>query len=67
MGDGVDLLLALAVDRPRSRSSPRDWTHGSAPVKAAIAAGYGHYTRGVDPEYNWYQDRDSDGIDCEHR
>ncbi len=35
--------------------------------KAAVAAGYGPYTRGVDPEYDWYRDSDHDGIDCEHR
>jgi len=31
----------------------------------ALAAGYGHYQQGVDPEYDWYQDRDSDGVVCE--
>lgn len=33
--------------------------------REAIAAGYGDYVRGVDPEYYWYTDRDSDGIVCE--
>jgi hypothetical protein len=33
--------------------------------KAAKAAGYGPYVRGVDPEYGWYRDADSDGIVCE--
>ncbi|PPK91957.1 excalibur calcium-binding domain-containing protein [Kineococcus xinjiangensis] len=33
--------------------------------KAAKAAGYGPYTRGVDPEYDWYKDGDSDGTNCE--
>ena len=33
--------------------------------KEAIAAGYGNYTSGVDPEYAWYQDRDGDGLVCE--
>ena len=32
---------------------------------AAKAGGYGPYVRGVDPEYEWYQDRDNDGIVCE--
>jgi hypothetical protein len=32
---------------------------------AANAAGYGPYRSGVDPEYDWYQDRDGDGVDCE--
>jgi hypothetical protein len=29
------------------------------------AAGYGPYVRGVDPEYGWYRDADSDGTVCE--
>lgn len=28
-------------------------------------AGYGPYRRGVDPEYDWYRDRDDDGLVCE--
>ncbi|MEP9363417.1 DUF1524 domain-containing protein [Nocardioides sp. CN2-186] len=31
----------------------------------AIAAGYGPYYRGRDPEYAWYEDADHDGIVCE--
>jgi hypothetical protein len=31
----------------------------------ANAAGYGPYTRGVDPEYEWYTDHDGDGVVCE--
>ncbi|MEV4293376.1 thermonuclease family protein [Microbispora rosea] len=31
----------------------------------AIAAGYGPYYRGTDPEYVWYEDRDNDGVVCE--
>lgn len=33
--------------------------------KAAKAAGLGPYRVGVDPEYHWYKDADSDGIVCE--
>lgn len=33
--------------------------------KAAIAAGYGPYVNGVDPEYDWYRDGDGDGTVCE--
>jgi hypothetical protein len=33
--------------------------------REAIAAGYGPYRRGIDPEYAWYRDGDSDGIVCE--
>lgn len=31
----------------------------------AIGAGYGPYYAGKDPEYEWYNDRDGDGIVCE--
>lgn len=31
----------------------------------AIAAGYGPYRRGRDPEYHWYTDADGDGWVCE--
>ncbi|HEX5331481.1 MAG TPA: excalibur calcium-binding domain-containing protein [Cellulomonas sp.] len=37
-----------------------------ATCKAAIAAGYGNYVRDKDPEYEWYNDRDGDGVVCEH-
>jgi hypothetical protein len=33
--------------------------------KEAIANGYGPYYDGVDPEYDWYIDRDGDGVVCE--
>ena len=33
--------------------------------KEAKANGYGPYVRGRDVEYNWYTDRDGDGIVCE--
>ncbi|WP_221327196.1 excalibur calcium-binding domain-containing protein [Actinoplanes sp. L3-i22] len=36
-----------------------------ATCAAAKKAGYGPYTEGVDPEYDWYQDRDNDGVVCE--
>ena len=28
-------------------------------------AGYGNYVSGQDPEYDWYDDRDGDGVVCE--
>ncbi|GAA4288822.1 DUF1524 domain-containing protein [Georgenia daeguensis] len=31
----------------------------------ALDAGYGPYVSGVDPEYGWYRDGDSDGTVCE--
>jgi hypothetical protein len=33
--------------------------------RAAVAAGFGPYVSGKDPEYDWYQDRDADGVVCE--
>jgi hypothetical protein len=32
---------------------------------AAKAAGAGPYYQGRDPEYDWYRDRDHDGVVCE--
>jgi Protein of unknown function (DUF1524)/Excalibur calcium-binding domain len=31
----------------------------------AVAQGFGPYRSGVDPEYDWYRDADSDGVVCE--
>jgi len=31
----------------------------------ALAHGFGDYVSGVDPEYDWYRDADSDGVVCE--
>jgi S1-C subfamily serine protease len=33
--------------------------------KEAKANGYGPYYMGIDPEYDWYRDADSDGVVCE--
>jgi hypothetical protein len=33
--------------------------------REANAAGYGPYVEGQDPEYDWYRDRDHDGVVCE--
>jgi hypothetical protein len=33
--------------------------------KEAKRNGYGPYTRGEDPEYDWYRDGDGDGVVCE--
>jgi len=46
--------------QPAIASDPRFDT-----CRAANAAGYGTYRRGVDVEYDWYQDRDHDGVVCE--
>lgn len=52
-GDAVTGSDATGTD-PRFRT-----------CKEAKAAGFGHYVRGVDPEYHWYRDADNDGIACE--
>jgi len=31
----------------------------------AISSGYGDYVNGINPEYEWYDDRDRDGVVCE--
>lgn len=51
---------ADAAAAAAARTDPRFDTCGDA-----NAAGYGNYVAGVDPEYDWYQDRDSDGRVCE--
>jgi hypothetical protein len=45
---------------PSGGTDPRFGT-----CREANAAGYGPYRRGADPEYDWYQDRDHDGLACE--
>ncbi|MEV6301635.1 excalibur calcium-binding domain-containing protein [Actinoplanes sp. NPDC051861] len=45
---------------PEPDTDPRFRTCG-----AANDAGYGPYVQGKDPEYDWYQDRDGDGVVCE--
>lgn len=45
---------------PAGGTDPRFGT-----CREAIASGYGPYTRGVHPEYDWYRDADRDGVVCE--
>lgn len=56
----VDPTPAAVEPAPAETDDPRFDT-----CKDANAASYGPYRQGVDPEYDWYQDRDSDGINCE--
>lgn len=46
--------------QPDTVTDPRFRTCGEA-----IAAGYGPYIKGKDPEYEWYRDQDKDGSVCE--
>jgi hypothetical protein len=52
--------VALAAPSRQGATDPRFDT-----CRAAKAAGYGPYASGQDPEYEWYQDRDHDGLVCE--
>jgi uncharacterized membrane protein YccC len=46
-------------------SSPRKLDRRFGTCGEANDAGYGPYLRGIDPEYDWYDDRDNDGLVCE--
>ncbi|MGW5079560.1 excalibur calcium-binding domain-containing protein [Micromonospora echinospora] len=49
-----------AKPKPEPEDDPRYRTCAEAKDH-----GYGPYREGLDPEYDWYQDRDGDGIVCE--
>jgi Protein of unknown function (DUF1524)/Excalibur calcium-binding domain len=60
--------------QPKATSTPETPSKSSSATKTdpqfrtcglANAAGYGPYYEGTDPEYDWYQDRDHDGVVCE--
>lgn len=51
---------AAAAAAANAKLDPRfDWCY------EANAAGYGNYVQGRDPEYDWYDDADNDGVVCE--
>lgn len=52
--------MGLADTSGSGATDPRFGT-----CKEALANGYGHYRAGVDVEYDWYRDADSDGVVCE--
>lgn len=54
---------APAQPAPADPAPATDPHFGSC--KEANANGYGNYVRGQDPEYDWYKDRDKDGVVCE--
>lgn len=61
---------SVTAGPPPQPSTPRQGSTGAldprfGTCREAIANGYGNYVRGVDPEYEWYRDGDSDGIACE--
>jgi hypothetical protein len=72
--------VAAAVKRAKQQAqsqAPRSFTNGggsNAPASTdphfsycyeANDAGFGPYRRGTDPEYDWYDDADGDGVVCE--
>ncbi|WP_156250890.1 GmrSD restriction endonuclease domain-containing protein [Pseudactinotalea terrae] len=71
----ADLGGPEATQAPTQEPTPQASTHAPATdgdtdprfgsCKDAKAAGYGPYVSGVDLEYGWYRDGDSDGIVCE--
>ncbi|MEU4623862.1 excalibur calcium-binding domain-containing protein [Actinoplanes sp. NPDC023801] len=65
-GDGIACEANGDDDAPVETEEPTTGTDPRFDTCAkANAAGYGPYVRGTDPEYEWYQDRDSDGVVCE--
>ncbi|WP_040422003.1 thermonuclease family protein [Actinopolymorpha alba] len=56
---------AEPAPKPKPKPAPKATDPRFGTCKEAIAAGYGPYQRGVDPEYDWYRDRDGDGVVCE--
>ncbi|MGZ6804621.1 MAG: GmrSD restriction endonuclease domain-containing protein [Nocardioidaceae bacterium] len=66
-GGSVEAASTLA---PQPDPAPAATTSGVldprfGTCREATAQGYGPYVRGRDPEYDWYQDRDHDGVVCE--
>ena len=53
-------VTRAATKAPQPTTDPQFGT-----CTEAKAHGYGPYYQGTDPEYDWYQDRDHDGIVCE--
>jgi Excalibur calcium-binding domain len=62
-------LTAAEPDEPPAPAQLADTSNDTDPhfsyCYEANDAGYGPYREGVDPEYDWYDDRDDDGIVCE--
>ncbi|MDF2093357.1 DUF1524 domain-containing protein [Knoellia sp. 3-2P3] len=72
-GGPEEAATAPSAPRPSPSSTaavaPAARPAGSDPrfetCSAATSAGYGPYVSGRDPEYDWYRDRDGDGVVCE--
>lgn len=57
------IVLAPPNDGSITQQPGLDQNYGTCQV--ARSMGKGPYIRGMDPEYEWYRDRDNDGIVCE--
>lgn len=65
-GEPVGLMSNARPSPKPARTPPPTSTDPRFPYCSdANDAGYGNYVNGRDPEYEWYDDRDSDGIVCE--
>jgi hypothetical protein len=64
LGGGKVVPLA-PKPRPTATRSPSGLDPHFGTCREANDAGYGPYVEGDDPEYDWYRDRDRDGIVCE--
>lgn len=53
------------TEAPAPEPEPEPATDPRYPYCKDLPAGYGPYYKGVDPEYEWYTDRDGDGVVCE--
>ena len=64
-----DLASRTTVDTPAPEAEDDSTNLTSDPrfetCAEANEAGYGPYRRGMDSEYDWYVDRDGDGLACE--
>jgi hypothetical protein len=66
----AEARAAAAAADPRSATPGDGGSDGGVDPRFATCGeandnGYGPYASGTDPEYDWYQDRDHDGVVCE--
>lgn len=59
----AEIVISAPQPAPKSTNAGEDPRFGTC--REAKANGYGPYIKGVDIEYGWYRDGDSDGTVCE--
>ena len=62
--------MAAAAPAPAPQPQPLAGSGGGTDPQFSYCyeandAGYGPYYQGQDPEYDWYDDADGDGVVCE--